>query len=180
MLEIPMQFILSRHLPKTGQTTCYATFDDGHYEKGWWSGRFNWNNLARFVVSGDIVKDRATGLIWPVNWAGAGGYNGVSCTWAAAITYCYGLTLGGFSDWRLPNCFELMSILKLDAAVNPVFAYSPPFTNTGPDSIWTATTYPVLTTSALCVLFSNGFANPVSKTGNQRLLAVRGGKTCRL
>lgn len=49
------------------------------------------------------VTDLVTGLMWQR----AGGYHG---NWGSALSYCEGLTLGGFSDWRLPNFRELASI----------------------------------------------------------------------
>ena len=50
--------VLSRLLPKTGQTQCYVDEDDGYLEKGWWKGRDADTNRERFVVktiSGDDV-----------------------------------------------------------------------------------------------------------------------------
>lgn len=35
---------------------------------------------------------------------------GGSKTWEYAITYYEGLSLGGYSDWRLPNIKELKSM----------------------------------------------------------------------
>jgi len=45
-------------LPKTGQVTSYADYDDGYYQKG--------NPISpRFVDHGDgTISDRATGLMW--------------------------------------------------------------------------------------------------------------------
>ena len=61
------------------------------------------------------VTDSATGLVWQKC---SNGMNATSCsgsvstlTWSSAITYCEGLTLGGRSDWRLPNINELGSII---------------------------------------------------------------------
>jgi hypothetical protein len=41
--------------------------------------------------------DPSTGLMW------AGKDNGEDVNWQAATTYCQGLRLGGYSDWRLPT-----------------------------------------------------------------------------
>ena len=49
-------------MPKTGQTTCYATGDDGDLEKG-----VAWPN-PRFTDNGNgTVTDNLTGLIWLKN-----------------------------------------------------------------------------------------------------------------
>ena len=82
-------------VPKTGQTTSYQTGDDGTYQKG-----VTWPS-PRFTVQGNTntVIDNLTGLVWARN-ANLGG----AMTWSNAIVYCEGLTYGGHSDWRLPNC----------------------------------------------------------------------------
>jgi hypothetical protein len=45
-------------VPKTGQTTSYADYDDGYYEKG-----VSWPN-PRFTKSNGTVTGNLTGLIW--------------------------------------------------------------------------------------------------------------------
>jgi hypothetical protein len=58
------------------------------------------------VDNGDgTVTDTVTGLIWQQTTA-PGTY-----TWEQALVYCENLTLGGKSDWRLPNRNELQSIV---------------------------------------------------------------------
>ena len=49
------------------------------------------------------VTDNRTGLIWQ---QGEPGY----MSWGEALSYCEGLSLGGHSDWRLPNVRELESL----------------------------------------------------------------------
>jgi len=77
-----------------------------------------------FHDNGDgTVLDRATGLIWAKSDSGRG------MNWAAALSYCQGLNLGGHGDWRLPNAKELHSIVDYSrapdathsAAIDPVF-----------------------------------------------------------
>lgn len=168
--------IQSRGLPKTGQITSYAAEDDGFYEAGWWQGLFNANNRNRFNVSGAILLDRATNLMWPVDGNGAGGNFGGVLAWAAAVAYAAGLNFAGFTDWRLPNYFELCTILNLDAAlgINPKI-HNPPFINTVATDHWTGTTYPVNTAWAYEVDFFTGQAIVVAKGANFRLRCVRGG-----
>lgn len=49
------------------------------------------------------VTDTNTGLMWQQGEAG-------SKTWEEAVTYCRTLQLAGYSDWRLPDIYELESI----------------------------------------------------------------------
>lgn len=53
------------------------------------------------------VTDMNTGLIWQKRDI----QNETKRTWEEACDYCAGLTLGGYSDWRLPNRRELISII---------------------------------------------------------------------
>lgn len=91
-------------LPDTGQSTSYtSTFGE--------DADFNFN-IPFFILNGNgTVTDTITTLMWQQN-------DGGEMTIENAIIYCDTLTLGGFTDWRLPNCHELFSILNHDK-VNP-------------------------------------------------------------
>ena len=54
-----------------------------------------------------IFYDKNTGLTWQDNKAAAT----VKKNWSGAKEYCKNLTLGGYSDWRLPEYSELLSIV---------------------------------------------------------------------
>lgn len=105
---------LTRGLPKTRQTTEFRSGDDGTYEAGWWIGKMLANNKVRFIektIAGDdVVICRATGLMFPKNFSGAGGDNGNGAQWNNSIDFCNDLDFAGFTDWRLPNVFEMISI----------------------------------------------------------------------
>ena len=142
--------IINRGLPKTEQSISYAGGDDGTHEAGWWVGRFRTNNRQRFILrtlaGDDIVFDRATGLMWARDGDAAGCFNGGQQFWANAITYCNGLNFAGFTDWRLPNIFELYSIGRMNAW-NP--AIQTAFTNTKWDyPYWSSTSRAFGTTAA--------------------------------
>ena len=60
------------------------------------------------TVSGDeIVTDSATGLIWQKGHA-------AGKRWKEALEYCENLIYAGYSDWRLPNINELVSLANYD------------------------------------------------------------------
>lgn len=62
-------------------------------------------NVASYKDNGDgTITDHVTGLIWAQELSTS------SYSWADAVKYCDTLTLGGYSDWRLPSVKELWSI----------------------------------------------------------------------
>ena len=54
---------------------------------------------------GGTVSDNVTGLTWEASPPSTQG------TWEDALSYCDGLSLGGFEDWRLPTRIEMTSVL---------------------------------------------------------------------
>ncbi len=62
--------------------------------------------INQFVDNGNqTITDSATGLTWQQGDSEQG------MNWFAALEYCENLTLGGSSEWRLPNVKELHSIV---------------------------------------------------------------------
>ena len=85
-------------LPDTGQTSGYTTTfgEDNDYTI----------NAPFFVVNGNgTVSDTLTGLMWQQA-------DGGEMTIENATTYCSTLSLGGYSNWRLPSAHEAFSILN--------------------------------------------------------------------
>lgn len=172
------QNIITRHLPKTGQTASYFPEDDGEFELGWWRGRLNANNknrwLQKTIGGDDIVVDRATGLMWPADCTAAGGNMGAAIgTWTGAIVFAVALNFAGFTDWRLPNIYELFCILDYGSAPG---WHQPPFANVINDHYWSSTTYPPITFFAMILQFVNYRVWTISKTlpgVNVYALAVR-------
>lgn len=171
------QNIITRGLPKTGQVTQYRAGDDGQHEAGWWKGRLNANNrerwIAKTIVGEDIVVDRATGLMWAADHAQAGCFFYLPTNWNVAIDYANTLVFANFNDWRIPNVFELASILRF-RGVAP-FIEQPPFSNTVSDWFWTSTTYPIVVTRAHMIRFSDCTISRDEKTENHYIRCVRGG-----
>jgi hypothetical protein len=62
-------------------------------------------NIASYKDNADgTITDEVTGLIWAQELSTS------SYSWSDAAKYCDTLTLGGYSDWRLPSVKELWSI----------------------------------------------------------------------
>jgi hypothetical protein len=120
---------------KTGQTLCYdndgfqrdcaGTGEDGEYQRGvvWPTPRFTDNENG-------TVTDNLTGLTWlkDANCFGTRTWNNaLSDANGLADGQC-GLTDGSQAgDWRLPNRFELESLLALQN-INPALPAGHPFT----------------------------------------------------
>ena len=97
-------------LKKTGQTKSYDNYgymvtdgrikDDGYYQKGV-APEYSRDDAK------EIVIDHVTGLKWQDNIAA----KTVEKNWAEAKNYCQNLSLGGYTDWRLPTVDELIYIV---------------------------------------------------------------------
>ena len=60
---------------------------------------------AAFTDNGDgTISDPGTGFVWQQR------QSTTKLTWTEAVTYCENLTLGGFSDWRLPEMTALITL----------------------------------------------------------------------
>jgi hypothetical protein len=168
--------------PDTGQKTCYnatgliacpapgaALAQDGTYVPG--AAQLGY---TEYKVNGFFVTvDNRTGLTWITNPADAG--LDAAYTWTAALAACEGSNFAGFSDWRLPNVREMMSIVDYSNAAGPtlnaVF-----FPNTHSNYYWTSTSYVPDPTLAWYVDFSAGYVHMDNKTtGANNVRCVRGG-----
>lgn len=117
---------------------------------------------SSFTDNGNgTVTDAVSTLVWQKQ------DDATTKKWEQALTYCEGLSLGGFTDWRLPNAKELRSIA----------GSSNYFPNTG-TIYWSSTTCAYSTTDAWGVWFSDGFVYGSNKTsiGNIYVRCVRGGQ----
>jgi hypothetical protein len=104
---------------QTGQTVSYYPGDDGYYKKG-----VAWP-VPRFTNNDDgTVTDNLTGLIWLKDASCKSFFSGDNTgandrNWSMAVTAANSLASGhcGLSDgsaagdWRLPNAFELVSLI---------------------------------------------------------------------
>ncbi len=160
-------------VPKTGQTTSYATGDDGDLERGIALP------IPRFTDNGDgTVTDNLTGLIWLQNATRFG-----ERSWADALSDCNSLADDGAAltdgsaagDWRLANVKELQSLVDF-GNYNPALPTGHPFTNVQfGHYYWSSTTSARWTDSAWYVLMAPGNVHYEDKSANHYVWPVRGG-----
>ncbi len=87
-----------RDLPDTGQTGDYTAVFFFFLD-------YTWNAPDLTDNSDSTITDNVTGLTWQK-------IDGGEMTWEDAVIYASNLTLGGYSDWRLPTSHELLNILN--------------------------------------------------------------------
>ena len=127
------------NLWKTGQTESVLPGDDGDLQMG-----VAWPDLRFTIVLTDCVQDNLTGLIWPREvWAiDEYGYPDDALTWVESIDRANSFSLCGYEDWRLPNEWEMLSLVDFSQSA-PALPAGHPFTNAIFDEFFaTSTTYP--------------------------------------
>ena len=121
--------------------------------------------LAEYQVDSDVVTDTETGLMWMQSNDLSNRY------WLSALDYCHYLELHGYTDWRLPNVNELVSLVdygRFDPAIDPVFACPSNF-------FWSSSPSVTRSSDAWRVNFSDGLAFHYSKDNKCYVRCVRGG-----
>ena len=174
-------------VPWTGQTTSYATGDDGDLLPG-----IPWPD-PRFSYHGDNqVHDSLTGLVWEIEANRLGNFDNTTdhdCLpdsnppagchyikadnttvsgdgmvfWWTAFDYVDSLNTrhyGGRSDWRLPNINELESLVNYqNGNSNLALPNGNPFLGFQPGNYWSSTTYANDPHYAWHVDFSTGYTD---------------------
>lgn len=114
------------------------------------------NALKLQNINNFIVLDSNTKLMWQRR-------DGGEMTYPKAKLFCDTLTLGGFTDWRLPTPLESYSILHLEHN-NPALDVNY-FTSTGAEYWYTQLTQANDTTKVWCTNAGGGIGNhPRSET----------------
>ena len=154
--------------PRTGYTNSYRDGDDGYYTKG-----VAWP-VPRFTVESNTncVTDNFTGLMWARN----AHLLGIVTNWYYSIDYCTNLTYGGYSDWRLSNINELLSLI--DFSQQPPQPAGNPFNNIQMwnKEYWSSTTYRPFTNQAWIIEMGFGSTGREDKSGadDHQVWPVRG------
>jgi hypothetical protein len=172
--QLSTAFAAPAPVSETGQTTSYATGDDGNLRPGvaWPNPRFTDN-------ANGTVTDTLTGLVWLKN---ANCYS--RQIWYGALTSSNALANGqcGLSDssaagdWRLPNVDELESLVDLSHS-NPSLPAGHPFTSVQSGVYWSSSTYANNTTFAWYVGMDGGSVNYHDKANSYYVWPVRGGQS---
>ncbi len=124
-------------------------------------------NTARFTDnSNGTILDNVTGLMWEK--AGSGGlYN-----WTNSANYCDNQNTGGYSNWRLPDRYELYSLRYTN--VSPAWYPNNVTIFTGTAfGYWSSTTYALDTTLAWIVFFNTGNVYSNGETNTCYVRCVR-------
>jgi hypothetical protein len=124
-----------------------------------------------------VTVDNRTGLMWVTNPLTDAGFKGTQ-TWESALTSCTvtlnGMAYAGYTDWRLPNVRELMSIVDYGKASPPRISATA-FPATLFNDYWTSATNGAATLNKWYVDFSVGVVNNGLKTASIYVRCVRGG-----
>jgi hypothetical protein len=155
-------------LKKTGQTISNYSKDDGDYQIG--VDHSYTNN------GDDTVTDNVTGLMWQDNAdvkTVTKKYENSDDSTDTAFTYCKNLTLGNYTDWRLPTIDELVYITD-KGRVNPAIDTTK-FNNVASNNYWSSTTNAFFSSSAWVVNFNYGNDYNNDKSSSYFVRCVRAG-----
>ena len=110
------------------------------------------------------VTDTRSGLMW-AKFRVANGQS-----WATALQTCANLTLAGYSDWRLPNVNEFLSIIDTQRSSPAIYSVFPEANPS--DTYWTSTPQ-ANTSSRYYVSISSGLITSAANSGGRSVRCVR-------
>jgi hypothetical protein len=90
-------------------------------------------------------------------------------TWQQALKYCEDSTYAGYSDWRLPNKNELLSLINYEKSDLP-YSYFP---DTPTEWFWSSSTDVCYTNGAWIMNFIDGTAGDSAKNCYNSVRCVR-------
>jgi hypothetical protein len=97
-------------------------------------------------------------------------------TWANALASAKGLTLCGFSDWRLPNRKELFSLINHGLANSAATLNTQGFSNVQANSYWSSSTFADNLPLAWVVDMNAGGVGAADKPTTRYVWPVRAGQ----
>lgn len=122
--------------------------------------------LDGYIDRGDgTILDLKTNLLWQQEGPKK------EMTWQEAKEYCKSLSLGGYTDWRLPNKKELSSLInkRHKPTIHPVFqCYDDGW-------YWSSTSFAGFPVYAWFIYFSVGHVSFGGKGSQCYVFAVRSG-----
>jgi len=167
-------------IASSGQTTVFATGDDGSFQTGiaWPNPRFT-NPDGSTPVSGiaNAIMDQMTGLMWKQDYTDSG--NPFGSSWQTAFDVIVSMNTNsylGYNDWRLPNRDELASLVNYGAPNVAFWLNASGFSNVHTSSYWSSTTVPGFLNGAWSVDLNAGSAAGRTKSDGWYVWAVRGGQ----
>ena len=136
---------------------------------------------AFILHNNGTVTHNKTGLMWMRCELGQT-WDGATCSgssqiyqWSAALQAAEGYAFAGYSDWRVPNKNELVSIVEL-ACYSPAIN-TMAFPGAPASDVWSSSPYADYSYLAWYVAFNDGYVNNFSnKTGTYHVRLVRGGQ----
>jgi hypothetical protein len=184
-------------LPDTDQRTCYdgtvptacpglpggATcasipFCGQDAQYGWDTTNPESARFSRAAGAEPTVTDNVTALMWQ---GCVRGRSDASCTtgtatartWLQSLGDCEGLVWAGASDWRLPDPYELLSLVDFGVS-EPAISVAA-FPETPATWSWTSSSYAGGPSLAWVVDFCGGHVNRAAKIETASVRCVRGG-----
>jgi len=119
-----------------------------------------------WIVNTNTIIDKRTGLMWQRETMPS------ALSWKNALAHCESLSLDNYSDWRLPNIKELLSIVDFVGNNPSIFSKF----DTMSSFYWSSTTYTQKVETAWGVVFDYGSATSKEKKLLHYTRAVRGGQ----
>jgi len=160
------------NLPDTGITECYDNTQEIECPA---PGQPFYGQDAQYVTNpmsytispdGLTVTDNVTGLAWQRE------DDNQTRNWESALAYCEDLDLGGHTDWRLPNEYELVSIVDYGRDLPSIDTIA--FPGTMADHYWSSCTTVYDAGRAWLVYFYTGDVYDGDKTHTEYVRCVRG------
>jgi len=121
------------------------------------TGRFQEKDVSSEI----IVIDRKTTLQWTKSTVSGK-------TWQGAIDYCNGLTYAGYSDWKLPDIYQLRTLINSEK-YNP----ASDFPGISSNYFWSSSVYVSSIGDAWYVHFRPGNVGNILKASTYNAMCVR-------